>query len=104
MFILFHGGLQLSTRVAGSRSASLLAVPGVVVTAFVAGSVAAFAFDVPFSTGLLIGALAPTDPAILIPLFDRIGLRQKIEQTAIAESALNDGQGRSSRWCSPESS
>jgi cell volume regulation protein A len=72
----------------------LLAVPGVVITALVAGSVAALAFDVPFSTGLLIGAvLAPTDPAILIPLFDRIGLRQKIEQTAIAESALNDATG-----------
>jgi len=95
-FILFHGGLQLSTRIL-SRVAvglGLLAVPGVVVTALVAGSIAALAFDVPFSTGLLIGAvLAPTDPAILIPLFDRIGIRQKIEQTAIAESALNDATG-----------
>ena len=95
-FILFHGGLQLSTRIL-SRVAvglGLLAVPGVVITALVAGSVAALAFDVPFSTGLLIGAvLAPTDPAILIPLFDRIGIRQKIEQTAIAESALNDATG-----------
>jgi potassium/hydrogen antiporter len=95
-FILFHGGLQLSTRVL-SRVAvglGLLAVPGVVVTAFVAGSIAALAFDVPYSTGLLIGAvLAPTDPAILIPLFDRIGIRQKIEQTAIAESAFNDSTG-----------
>ena len=95
-FILFHGGLQLSTRVL-SRVAiglGLLAVPGVLVTALVAGSVAALAFDVPWSTGLLIGAvLAPTDPAILIPLFDRIGIRQKIEQTAIAESALNDSTG-----------
>jgi cell volume regulation protein A len=51
-------------------------------------------FGIPFSAGLLIGAvLAPTDPAILIPLFDRIGIRQKIEQTAIAESALNDSTG-----------
>lgn len=95
-FILFHGGLQLSTRVL-SRVAvglGLLAVPGVVITAFVAGSIAALAFDVPYSTGLLIGAvLAPTDPAILIPLFDRIGIRQKIEQTAIAESAFNDSTG-----------
>ncbi|MGH3065308.1 MAG: cation:proton antiporter [Gaiellaceae bacterium] len=95
-FILFHGGLQLSTRVL-SRVAiglGLLAVPGVVITAFVAGTVAWFAFDVPYSTGLLIGAvLAPSDPAILIPLFDRIGIRQKIEQTAIAESALNDATG-----------
>lgn len=95
-FILFYGGLQLSTRVLSRVvvGLGLLAVPGVVITALVAGSVAALAFDVPFSTGLLIGAvLAPTDPAILIPLFDRIGLRQKIEQTAIAESALNDATG-----------
>lgn len=95
-FILFHGGLQLSVRIL-SRVAvgvGLLAVPGVVITALVAGSVAAVAFDVPYTTGLLIGAvLAPTDPAILIPLFDRIGIRQKIEQTAVAESALNDSTG-----------
>jgi cell volume regulation protein A len=95
-FILFYGGLQLSTRVLSRVGVGLglLAVPGVVITALVAGSVAALAFDVPFSTGLLIGAvLAPTDPAILIPLFARIGLRQKVEQTAIAESALNDATG-----------
>ena len=80
---------EFSSRVAVGLG--LLAVPGVIITAFVAGSIAALAFDVPFSTGLLIGAvLAPTDPAILIPLFDRIGIRQKIEQTAMAESALND--------------
>ena len=95
-FILFFGGLQLSLRVL-SRVAvglGLLAVPGVVITAFVTGTVASLAFDIPFSTGLLIGAvLAPTDPAILIPLFARIGIRQKIEQTAIAESALNDATG-----------
>ena len=72
----------------------MLAVPGVVITALVTGAVASLAFDIPISTGLLIGAVvAPTDPAILIPLFDRIGIRQKIEQTAIAESALNDATG-----------
>jgi len=95
-FILFHGGLQLSTGIL-SRVAvglGLLAVPGVLITAGVVGAFAAFAFDVPLSTGLLVGAVvAPTDPAILIPLFDRIGIRQKIEQTAIAESALNDATG-----------
>ena len=95
-FILFYGGLQLSIGVL-SRVAvglGLLAMPGVVITAFVTGTVASIAFDIPFSTGLLIGAVvAPTDPAILIPLFARIGIRQKIEQTAIAESALNDATG-----------
>jgi len=95
-FILFHGGLQLSTRVLSQVAVGLglLAVPGVVITAFVAGTVAALAFDVPFSTGLLIGAvLAPTDPAILVPLFDRMRLRPKVSQTVIAESALNDPTG-----------
>jgi potassium/hydrogen antiporter len=95
-FILFHGGLQLSTRVL-SRVAvglTLLAVPGVVVTALIAGSVAALVFGLPLTSGLLIGAvLAPTDPAILIPLFERLRLRPKVSQTIIAESALNDPTG-----------
>jgi cell volume regulation protein A len=95
-FILFHGGLQLSARVL-SRVAvglGLLVVPGVIVTAAICGLVASAAFDLPISTGLLLGAvLAPTDPAILIPLFERIRIRPKISQTVIAESALNDPTG-----------
>jgi cell volume regulation protein A len=95
-FILFHGGLQLSTRIL-SRVAvglGLLAVPGVVLTAVIVGLVAALAFDLPISAGLLVGAaLAPTDPAILIPLFERMRLRPKVAQTVIAESALNDPVG-----------
>jgi cell volume regulation protein A len=95
-FILFHGGLQLSVSVL-SRTAyglGLLVVPGVLVTAAVTGAVAAWAFDVPLLTGLLIGAaLAPTDPAILIPLFDRLRLRRKLAETIVAESALNDPTG-----------
>jgi cell volume regulation protein A len=95
-FILFHGGLQLSARVL-SRVAvglGLLAVPGVILTAIVAGAVAAAAFGLPLTTGLLIGAvLAPTDPAILIPLFERMRLCPKVSQTVIAESALNDPTG-----------
>src|ERR671933_248653 len=95
-FILFHGGMQLSVRVLSRVAVGLvlLAVPGVVITAAVAGSVAALAFGVPLTTGLLIGAaLAPTDPAILVPLFDRLRLRRKVSQTIIAESALNDPTG-----------
>src|SRR5919202_2276259 len=95
-FILFHGGMQLSVRVLSRVAVGLvlLAVPGVVITAAVAGSVAAVVFGVPLATGLLIGAaLAPTDPAILIPLFERVRLRPKVSQTIIAESALNDPTG-----------
>jgi cell volume regulation protein A len=64
------------------------------ITALVTGVVASLAFDLSWSTGLLIGAaLAPTDPAILIPLFERMRLRPKVAQTVIAESALNDPVG-----------
>jgi cell volume regulation protein A len=95
-FILFYGGLGLSLRVLRPVAAALglLAVPGVVLTALVTGCVAALAFDVPLTAGLLIGAvLAPTDPAILIPLFERLRVRRKLTQTIVAESALNDVTG-----------
>jgi cell volume regulation protein A len=95
-FILFHGGLGLSLNVLArvGIGLTLLAVPGVVVAALVTGAVAAAAFDVPFEVGFLIGAiLAPTDPAILIPLFERLRLREKVAQTVIAESAVNDVVG-----------
>jgi cell volume regulation protein A len=95
-FILFHGGLQLSTQVLAKVGVGLglLVVPGVVLTAIVTGLVAAAVFDLPLTTGFLIGAaLAPTDPAILIPLFERMHLRPKVAQSVIAESALNDPTG-----------
>jgi cell volume regulation protein A len=95
-FILFHGGLQLSARVLRQVAVGLgmLVIPGVIITSVVVGVVAYAVFDIPFSMGLLIGAaLAPTDPAILIPLFERIRIRPKVSQTVIAESALNDPTG-----------
>jgi cell volume regulation protein A len=94
--ILFYGGLGLSFAVLRPVVAGLglLAIPGVVITALVTGTVAALAFDVPIEVGLLIGAvLAPTDPAILIPLFEHMRIRPKVVQTIVAESALNDVTG-----------
>jgi cell volume regulation protein A len=94
--ILFYGGLGLAFSVLRpvALGLGLLAVPGVLLTALVVGSAAAVAFDLPFEAGLLIGAvLAPTDPAILIPLFERLRIRAKVAQTVIAESALNDVTG-----------
>jgi cell volume regulation protein A len=95
-FILFYGGLGLSLRVLRPVALGLgmLAVPGVLLTALVTGFVAWLAFDLPFEAAFLIGAvLAPTDPAILIPLFERLRVRPKVAQTIIAESALNDVTG-----------
>ncbi|HEY7455515.1 MAG TPA: sodium:proton antiporter [Thermoleophilaceae bacterium] len=94
--ILFYGGLTLSLPILRTVwvSLSLLAVPGVVMTALIVGVTAHFAFDLPWDVSLLVGAiLAPTDPAILIPLFTRSRVEPKLAQTIVAESAFNDPTG-----------
>ena len=94
--ILFYGGLNLSLPVLRRVwvALGLLVLPGVVVTAAVVGLAAYLVFDLSFTASLLLGAvLAPTDPAILIPLFIRTRLRPKVAQTVVAESAFNDPTG-----------
>jgi cell volume regulation protein A len=94
--ILFYGGLSLSLPILRRVwvTLGLLAVPGMLITAGVTGIAAHYAFDLPWDLALLVGAvLAPTDPAILIPLFVRSRLKPKVSQTVIAESAFNDPTG-----------
>ena len=91
--ILFHGGVGVSFRVIRRTALGLgmLVIPGVVLTAAVVALVVSPVFGVSIGVAFLIGSvLAATDPAILIPLFDRIRLRPKVSQTVIAESAFND--------------
>ncbi len=94
--ILFYGGLNLSLTVLRRVWVGLgmLVVPGVLLTALVTGAVAHLVFGLSWTAALLMGAvLAPTDPAILIPLFVRSRLREKVAQTVVAESAFNDPTG-----------
>ena len=94
--ILFYGGLNLSVDVLRRVwiGLGMLVIPGVVLTAVITGVVAHLAFDLSWTAALLMGAvLAPTDPAILIPLFVRSRLRPKVAQTVVAESAFNDPTG-----------
>jgi cell volume regulation protein A len=94
--LLFYGGLNLSLAVLQRVwvGLGLLVLPGVVVTAVVTGLVAHLVFDLSITGAVLLGAvLAPTDPAILIPLFIRSRVRPKLAQTIVAESAFNDPTG-----------
>src|SRR5829696_2656174 len=94
--ILFHGGTGISLRVISSTAVGLglLVLPGVLLTALIVALVVSPVFGVAFPVALLVGAvLAATDPAILIPLFDRLKLRSKVSQTVIAESAFNEVTG-----------
>lgn len=91
--ILFHGGMGVSLRVISKTAVGLLllAIPGVMITAGIVGAAVMVLFGVSWQIALLVGAvLGATDPAILVPLFDRLGLRPRVAQTVIAESAIND--------------
>lgn len=94
--ILFHGGLGISLRIIQRTAVGLglLVLPGVALTAAIVSVPVHYGLDVSWSISLMIGAvLASTDPAILIPLFERLRLRPKVAQTVIAESAFNDPTG-----------
>src|SRR5215203_3655786 len=94
--LLFHGGTGISLGVISKTAVGLglLVLPGVLLTAIIVALVVSPVFGVAFPVALLVGAvLAATDPAILIPLFDRLKLRPKVSQTVIAESAFNDVTG-----------
>ncbi|MCL6445433.1 MAG: cation:proton antiporter, partial [Alicyclobacillus sp.] len=95
-FILFHGGTVTRFTVLKNvwRSIALLSTLGVVVTAFVVGVATHWIVGVPFSIALLLGALlASTDPAALVPIFQRLPIRRRVAQMVISESAFTDATG-----------
>lgn len=95
-FILFHGGMVTSFRVIKQTwlSITLLSTIGVVITAFVVAVIAHYVFDLPFLMALLLGSiLASTDPAALVPIFQRFPVRPKVAQAVISESAFTDATG-----------
>jgi cell volume regulation protein A len=94
--ILFHGGVGISLRVISKTAfgIGMLVLPGVFITAFIVALAVVPIFGVSLVVAFMIGAvLASTDPAIVIPLLERLGLRPKVSQTVIAESAFNDVTG-----------
>ncbi|MDB5084523.1 MAG: sodium/hydrogen exchanger [Bacilli bacterium] len=95
-FILFHGGLMIEIDLLKQvwPTVTLLSTVGLLVTALVA-AVAAVAFlHLPLLAALLLGSiLASTDPASLVPIFQRFPIRAKVSQTVIMESAFTDATG-----------
>lgn len=93
--ILFAGGLETGRIVFRSAGtpASLLATIGVLITGGITGIAACFLMDVPWQVGLLLGAtVASTDAAATFLLVQQsgIGLRQRLKDTLLLESGLND--------------
>lgn len=71
---------------------TLLAVPGVVVSALIVAVVLWAATDIPFELGFVIGAMvAATDPAAVIATFRRLGSPKRLATLVEGESLFNDG-------------
>ncbi|MBI3594789.1 MAG: sodium:proton antiporter [Nitrospirae bacterium] len=95
-YILFEGGSSLSLKVIKKvwLTITLLAIPGVLITAAVAGIAAYWIIGMPLVPAFLLAAvIASTDPATLVPVFKQIKIKERVAQTVISESAFNDATG-----------
>jgi len=94
--ILFDGGRGVQFQVFRKVWVSIvmLAVVGVLITAFTMGFAAHWLLGLPWVFAILLGSvLASTDPATLIPVFKRVPILPRLQQTVESESAFNDATG-----------
>lgn len=94
--ILFDGGRAISIQMLKQvwLTITLLAVPGVLITAAVTAGAAMRVLDMPLLYAFLLAAIiASTDPATLIPVFKQVPVEERLKQTVESESAFNDATG-----------
>lgn len=92
--LLFYGAyhLDFSQLRANLTAVSLLAIPGVVVTAGLAGVALHFAAGVDWPIALLFGTIvAATDPVAVLAVFGEVGAPRRLTTIVTAESLFNDG-------------
>lgn len=95
-YILFEGGSGLSLQVIKKvwLTITLLAIPGVLITAAVTGMAVYWIIGIPLVPSFLLAAvIASTDPATLVPVFKQVRIKERVTQTVISESAFNDATG-----------
>jgi cell volume regulation protein A len=95
-YILFDGGASLRLEVLKQVWITIvvIATVGVAMTAALTGIAAYYILGVPLLAALLLGTtLASTDPATLVPIFKRVGVRDRVAHAVVSESALNDATG-----------
>ena len=95
-YILFDGGASLRLAVLKQVWITIvvIATVGVVITAVITAAAAYWILGIPLIVALLLGAaIASTDPATLVPVFRQVRIRERVAQTVMSESALNDATG-----------
>jgi monovalent cation/hydrogen antiporter len=74
-----------------TRVISLLSIGLVLATAVVVGTVAHFAFDLPWAVAIALGAIVgPTDPVAATTILRRLGIPRRIVNVLEGESLVND--------------
>jgi cell volume regulation protein A len=95
-YILFDGGasLRLSVLKEVWITIVIIATIGVVITGAITAAAAFYLLSIPLMVALLLGAaIASTDPATLVPVFRQVRIKERVAQTVMSESALNDATG-----------
>jgi len=95
-YILFDGGASLRLAVLKQVWITILVIAtiGVLITGAITAAAAYWILGVPFIVAALVGAtIASTDPATLVPVFRQVKIRERVAQTVMSESALNDATG-----------
>ena len=94
-YLLFEGGATLRFAVLREIWITLLLIStlGVVLSGFMM-SIAGVALGLPLMVALMLAAItASTDPATLVPIFKQVPIKDRVSQTVMSESALNDAMG-----------
>src|SRR5919202_4960443 len=90
--LLFDAAFRLDDRELRSvlRPVLLLAVPGTIATAILAGGLLWLAGAVPLNLALLFGSIvAATDPVAVVPVFRAMKVPRRVSGIAEAESLIN---------------
>ena len=95
-YILFDGGASIRLKVLKEVWITLAAIStiGVLIMTVLTGIAAHYVLGIPAITALLLGAtIASTDPAVIVPIFRQVKIRERVSQTVMSESAFNDATG-----------
>lgn len=95
-FIIFDGGASLRFNILKKVwiTLAIIATIGVVITMVVTAAAAQYVLGISLITALLLGSvIASTDPATLIPVFRQVKIKERVTQTVVSESGLNDATG-----------
>lgn len=94
-YLLFEGGATLRFKVLKEIWITLILITsvGVLITGAIM-TVAGVWMGVSLGIALVLAAItASTDPATLVPIFKQVPIKDRVSQTVMSESALNDAMG-----------